>query len=106
LRALDGIGKISIAWSRREGEIMFTSEDIKGRVKAQPFVPLRILTTSGDQYDVYHPDMIMVGQRFVIVGTASEANPTIFERTSQVAIWHIAALEPLPVPGPSQKNGQ
>jgi hypothetical protein len=85
---------------------MFTADDIKARIKIQPFVPLRVLTSAGDQYDVYHPDMIMVGRRYLVVGTASEDNPTVFERTSQIALLHITALEPLPVPGQAPKNGQ
>jgi hypothetical protein len=89
-----------------EGASMFTADDIKGRVKTQPFVPLRIITSAGDQYDVYHPDMIMIGRRSITVGTASEDNPTVYERVSQVAIMHITALEPLPIPGQAQKNGQ
>jgi hypothetical protein len=40
---------------------MFTAEDIRQRIKKQPFVPLRIVTNSGESYDVPHPDLVMVG---------------------------------------------
>ena len=85
---------------------MFTAADIQKRIKEKPFVPLRIITSSGDYYDVFHPDLIMVGTRQLFIGAASEENPTVFDRYSIVAIMHITALETLPVPGHAQKNGE
>lgn len=85
---------------------MFTSATLQERVRQQPFVPFRISTSAGERYDVYHPDLVMVGKNLVIVGTASEENPTIFDRASQLSILHITALEDLPVSSKKQRNGQ
>jgi hypothetical protein len=88
---------------------MFNANDIHARVKKQPFEPLRIITSSGEYYDIYHADLIMVGVRNVFIGTASEKNPTIYDRSTYLSILHITALESLPLPAATtapNKNGQ
>jgi hypothetical protein len=77
---------------------MFTPDDIQERLKAEPFVPVRIVTSSGQMFDIFHPDLVMVGRRSLIVGTASTENPRQFEVTTRIAIWHVTALEDLPAP--------
>ena len=63
--------------------------------------------SSGDYYDVSHPDLVLVGKRHIFVGTASEDNPTLFDRSSLLSVLHIAALEALPVESSAtDKNGQ
>ena len=88
---------------------MFTAEDIRARVKKLPFVPMRIITSADEHYDIYYPDLIMVGTRHLVVGTASAENPAIFDKSSMVSILHISAIEELPTPAapqpPESKNG-
>ena len=79
---------------------MFTADDIHARVRQTPFVPVRIVTSSGDTFDVYHPDLIMVGRRDIMVGMASMRHPRQYERVTRIAIMHVTALEDLPVPTP------
>lgn len=86
---------------------MFRPQDIKDRTREKPFRPFRIVTSAGEYYDVYHPDLIMVGTRDVIVGTASSDDPSIHDRSTYVALMHITAVEPLPLPAePPTGNGQ
>ena len=75
---------------------MFTPEQIRDRVRKQPFAPLRIVTSSGESYNVQHPDMIWIGLREIHVGMPSERKPQFYGRTSRIAIMHITALEDLP----------
>ena len=77
---------------------MFSPDDIQERLKGQPFLPVRIVTSSGQMFDIYHPDLVMVGRRYLIIGTASTENPRQFELTTRVALWHVSALEDLPAP--------
>ncbi len=84
---------------------MFTADDIQARFRDKPFVPLRIVTTTGQTYDVYHPDLVLVGRRALIVGTPSEQNPTQFEQVTRVEIIHVTELRDLPVPSPPGKDG-
>jgi hypothetical protein len=85
---------------------MFTSDEIQKRVKQNPFVPMRIITSAGDHYDVHHPELVMVGRRLVIVGTASAKNPSQFDTATRLSILHIAAIENLSAETPTGSNGQ
>lgn len=85
---------------------MFTPDEIEARVRGRPFVPVRITTSSGQSFDIYHPDLILIGRRSVEVGTASSENPKHYEHVTRVAIMHITALEDLPSPVSPSGNGQ
>ena len=80
---------------------MFTADDIQARVRQRPFLPMRLVTTTGESYDIYHPDLIMVGRRSLIIGTASAENPSQFEQVTRVAILHVTELRDLPIPAQS-----
>ena len=85
---------------------MFTSKDIKQRIKKQPFVPLRIVTSSGECYDVTHPDLILVGVRDVHVGSADPGDPSTYNDVDRIALVHITALKDLNLAAKSKKNGK
>ena len=77
---------------------MFTPDIIQSRLRQQPFLPLRIIISSGQTFDVFHPDLVMVGEREIMVGMASTRNPTRYDRVTRVPLMHITALEDLPSP--------
>ncbi len=85
---------------------MFTAKDIRERAKQQPFRPLRLVTSSGQSYDVNHPDLIWVGHRDVMVGVAAKDEPNYYDAVSRIAIIHITALQDLPPLPTSSGNGQ
>lgn len=85
---------------------MFTAQLIRDRVRQQPFVPLRIVTSSGQSYDVYHPDMIYIGRSDLHVGTPLPDDPTIYETVARIANLHITALEDLPSRKKRDGNGR
>ena len=41
---------------------MFHADAIKAKLLEQPFVPMRIITNSGQAFDIPHPDLVMVGK--------------------------------------------
>ena len=79
--------------------------DIQNRLRERPFVPLRVVTGSGQAYDIRHPDLVLVGRRALIIGTASNDNPTQFETASRVAVMHVVDLQDLPTSASSESNG-
>lgn len=83
---------------------MFTSDDILARMRKQPFVPVRVVTSSGESYEVYHPDMVWVGRRDIQIGTASKGNPSVYEQASRVSLLHITAMEDI-APKAKKSNG-
>lgn len=84
---------------------MYVASDIRDRVKRSPFLPLRIVTSTGLSYDIYHPNMIMVGKRFLEIGAPSNDEPDIFDTITRVAILHVTAIQDLPAPSTSSGNG-
>ena len=85
---------------------MFSHQDLKNRIKQQPFVPFRVVTSSGQAFDIYHPDLMWIGAREVQIGTPPPDYPGIYDGTTRVAIMHVTALEYLPVQSsPPTKNG-
>ncbi len=85
---------------------MFTADDIAKRVRIQPFVPLRIVTSTGQTYDVHHPDGLFLTRRDVEVGLGNTDNPHVFEEVTRVAILHITEVQDLPVAASSSGNGK
>lgn len=85
---------------------MFTAEDIRDRVRKQPFVPLRITTSSGESFEVYHPEMMLVGRRDVQIGMPGPDDPTIYEQVTRVAILHITAIHDLSTRKRRDGNGR
>ena len=85
---------------------MFRPEQIRERVREQPFVPIRIVTSSGESYEVHHPDMIWVGAREIHVGIPSAWRPEFFDGISRVSLRQITAIEDLPRRQGPKGNGQ
>jgi hypothetical protein len=83
---------------------MFTAEDIRKRVQRQPFMPFRIMTSSGEHFDIMHPELVMVGRRWLAVGTPGEQDD-LAEYLDQVSMLHITAVENLPK-AKATKNGK
>jgi hypothetical protein len=84
---------------------MLTATEILARVRARPFSPLRIVTNSGQAYDILHPDLILVGRRELTIGRPWSHNPALYEGQDRVAVLHVTALEDIAQPLPPSTNG-
>ncbi len=84
---------------------MFRPEDIQARLRRQPFQPLRIIASEGLRYDIQHPDLVMVGQRDIMIGFATPDRPTVYDQVIRVALVHIVGLEDLPSSSTASTNG-
>jgi len=76
--------------------MIFTADDVQSRLRTQPFVPVRLVTTTGQSYDIYHPDLVLVGRRDLTVGLPSEENPAQYEQVTRLALVHLYELRDLP----------
>ena len=72
---------------------MFTPNQIKDRLQKRPFVPFKIVTSSGEEYVVHHPELALVGTRDVSIGKPGPDDPTLYDDVDRVAIMHITALK-------------
>jgi hypothetical protein len=85
---------------------MLTADDVRTRARQQPFSPFRITTSAGEEFDVTHPDLIMVGRRDVVIGLANQPTTPIYDRLARISILHITSLRDLPLPSnPTPSNG-
>ena len=75
---------------------MLTSNDVQTRIRDIPFHPFKIITSAGTTHDVYHPDMVIVGRRFLIVGTPSAEEPSQAEQVTRISILHIVEISDIP----------
>jgi hypothetical protein len=75
---------------------MFRSAEIQARLGERPFRPLRLIVTEGLRYDINHPDLVLVGERDLIIGHPSPSDPKIYDRITRVALVHLVGIEDLP----------
>ena len=85
---------------------MITAASIRTRAQQAPFVPFRVVTSSGRHYDVPHPELILVGQREITIGRPSSHNPAYYIDVDRVSILHVTALEDIAAPNSPSRNGE
>jgi hypothetical protein len=67
--------------------------------------PFRVVTSSGQTYDVLHPELVLLGHNEVTVGTPSVEDPAIYEDMYRISLLHITAMEDLPPRSKPAGNG-
>ncbi|MDB5295715.1 MAG: hypothetical protein JWO31_1698 [Phycisphaerales bacterium] len=79
-----------------------TADAVFARLRRRPFVPFRIILSSGTTYDFLHPEMLFVSKSGVTVAIYDKnQQPSPEEipvRESPASYLHIAATEDLPQP--------
>ena len=74
---------------------MITAADIKDRLSERPFSPFRIVTSSGKEYNILHPEFLMVGKRVLGIGTPKKEGDEEIDGIHVISVLHITALESL-----------
>ena len=71
-----------------------TTQTFRNLLKEQPFKPFRLVMSSGQTYEVRHPEMAWVMKTDILVGIDSEDDgvPAEFKRCSML---HVTAIEPI-----------
>jgi hypothetical protein len=82
---------------------VITSAEIKKRLARHPFAPFRIVTSSGEHYDILHPEFLLVGQRVLGIGTVREEGDDEIDGIDVISVLHVTALEML-TPARKRKN--
>lgn len=71
-------------------------EDIRELLRQKPFQPVRLTLTDGRTYDVFHPEMLMIGRSTIAIGIPKRNGPDpIYDRLITVSLLHIMQIEPL-----------
>jgi len=69
--------------------------DVQQWVRAIPFEPFQIVTSSGEQYNVRHPDGILVSTRILFVSLYCERRPNVADSVTNISMLHVTELVPL-----------
>ncbi len=72
---------------------MITANDIRERLTLRPFEPFRIVTSSGEHYDILHHDWVLLAKRTLAVGTLKTEGDRNPDGLHLVSILHVTALE-------------
>ena len=83
-----------------------TVQTFRDLLTQKPFRPFRLVMSSGQTYEVRHPEMAMLTRTSILVGTdvADDGVPAEFKICS---LLHVTAIEPLTTAATASKsNGQ
>jgi hypothetical protein len=71
-----------------------TTESFRTLLKQQPFRPFRLVMSSGESYEVRHPEMALLLKNDILVGTdvADDGMPAEFRICP---LFHVATVEPM-----------
>lgn len=73
-----------------------SKEELREAVHRQPFVPFRLILTTGETYDIRHPDLLFIGLRSVTIGVPKTPDGTYYYRQIHVDLLHLVGFEELP----------
>lgn len=74
-----------------------TVQTFRELLSARPFKPFRIIMSSGEKYEIRHPEMAFLTRTDILVGVeiADDNVPAHFKVCS---LLHVTAIEPLNAP--------
>jgi hypothetical protein len=95
------LGKMHCDQWHREEFAMFNPDDIRAQFRQQPFTPVQVVTTTGQTYDIPHPDLVLVTRNFLMIGLPHSEN-SVPDQVTRVAMVHVTELRDLTRPaGPA-----
>jgi hypothetical protein len=87
--------------------MIFTADDVRARIRSEPpFQPVQLVTSTGQTYDIYHPELVLFARHFMYIGLPTKKNPYVAEQITRLAYVHLAEMRDLPLPPQSGGNGQ
>ncbi len=69
-----------------------TADTFREILRRAPFEPIRVVMSSGESYDVLHPEMVFVTARSLILAIPDPSHPE-GERLAFCSYLHIAHVE-------------
>ncbi len=71
-------------------------EEFREFLRRQPFQPFRITLTDGRTYDIFHPELAMVGHSTIAIGLLGDDNEEpIYDRLVTISLLHVMQIEPV-----------
>jgi hypothetical protein len=87
--------------------MIFTADDVHARIRSEsPFQPVQLVTTTGQTYDIYHPELVLFARHFMYIGLPTKKNSYVADNVTRLAYVHLAEMRDLPLPPQPGSNGQ
>jgi hypothetical protein len=84
---------------------MFTVDEIEARIRRQPFVPVRLVTRSGQWYDITQSNHVLIGNHALIIGIPWPKDPRLIDGDRRVAVTEITAIQDVPLTTSAETKG-
>ena len=69
-----------------------TLQTFQDLLKQQPFQPFRLVMSSGETYEIRHPEMIKLGLNSMLIFTYVSDNPDFYDRWETVSLMLIESI--------------
>ena len=78
-----------------------TADVLREAIRINPFQPFRLIQSDGKTFDIRHPDGIMLGMTYAVIGIygQEQAYP---ERYTTLDLKHVIRMEPIAAPAPNE----
>ena len=76
---------------------MMTPQEVVDYIAAEPFRPFRVLTASGRDFEVWHPEVVQVGRTTLTIFTPKADTPDAKEVWIKLSLILIESIEPIEV---------
>jgi hypothetical protein len=71
-----------------------TVQTFKELLARRPFQPLRLILSSGQSYEIRHPEMALLTRTDILVGTGV-ADDGVPSEVKILSLLHVTAIEPI-----------
>jgi hypothetical protein len=71
-----------------------TLQDFQRMLRARPFQPFRVVMSSGEQYEVRHPEMAFLTRTSLVIGLDPDKQG-IAEGATWCSLLHVSASRPI-----------
>lgn len=79
-----------------------TVQTFRDLLAQRPFQPFRIVMSSGEKYEVRHPEMAILTRTNLLIGL--NVKDGVAARFKMCSLLHITAVEPLETPSASRRS--
>ncbi len=81
-----------------------TVQTYRDLLAARPFQPFRLVMSSGQSYEVRHPEMAMLTKTSILVGI-DEADDGVPAEFKICSLLHVTSIEPVTAPAGPKGSG-
>jgi hypothetical protein len=83
------------------------AEELAQLIRRKPFQPIRLHLTTGQTYDIRHPEFIIIQRQSAEVGVDPDLKTGVVDRVEYISLLHVVRAHNIDLSAPSTKgNGE